>query len=118
MKTESTVDSVTSRQLSDATWRILACSQCGNKLNRIPAGAACSACETVYYLTPTGALDLRLKTPKRVALDFEIGTPLMPKSFEFEPLELKAPAEVDFSRTNVPWHLTRNYYPTFRARAA
>jgi SAM-dependent methyltransferase len=107
------------RELSERTWRILACNQCGTPLTRNGSGAACEPCNFSFRTTETGALDLRLQRGKPVSVDFEVGVPLVADGFEFKPLELRPRAEVDFSGTRVPWHLTPQLLSHFpRARSA
>jgi SAM-dependent methyltransferase len=94
------------KELSERTWEILSCSQCGAPLKRTATGAGCSRCDFKCGTTDSGSLDLRLQRGKRVAVEFELGGPPVPDGFEFKPLERRPQAEVDFSGTRVPWHLT------------
>jgi SAM-dependent methyltransferase len=107
------------KELAERTWQILACNQCGTPLTRNGSGAKCGRCNSSFGTTDTGALDLRLQRGKAVSVEFEVGAPLVRDGFEFKPLELRSQAEVDFSGTRVPWHLTPALLSHFpRARAA
>ena len=101
--------------LSSKLWKILTCSSCGNELKATDLGAECPSCGLAYPTTPSGSLDLRLQKPKKYSLEFELGTPLLPgPGFPFEPLTFNPNPEVDFSKTRVPSHLTReilSYFP-------
>src|SRR5882724_6928874 len=106
------------KELSERTWEILACSQCGASLKRTGTGAGCSRCDFNCGTTDSGSLDLRLQRGKRVAVEFELGGPPVADGFEFKPLERRPQAEVDFSGTRVPWHLTPELLSHFpRARS-
>lgn len=103
--------------LSDNVWRVLSCSYCGAALEKTSAAALCSACESTYPRLPSGALDMRLAKPRKLALDFEIGAELPSHRIQFEALRVNARPEVDLSGVDVPWHLTAellSYFPKAR----
>lgn len=85
----------------------LACPQCGSRLLGSGTAALCSGCQTHFPPSVDGNLDLRLRKPKRVSCSFELGTPLTPDTFVFQPLEPAQTAQVDYSGIKTPWHLTR-----------
>ncbi len=101
--------------ISSKIRKTLVCSYCGNDLSMTTVGCECSACHSKYSYTSSGSLDLRLKRRKTYSLEFELGVPLLPESsFAFEPLEMNAEPEVDFSDVTVPFHLSReilSYFP-------
>jgi SAM-dependent methyltransferase len=100
--------------LSDNVWRVLRCPSCGGHLERAPAGATCSDCRVEYSGDSGGPIDLRLKTPKTVSLDFVLATPPLPQSgFDFGPLEAAPDPEVDFTGVSVPRHLTKELMSHF-----
>jgi SAM-dependent methyltransferase len=62
---------------------------------------------------------MHLQKPKPFRVDFQLGTPLAPPDFSFEPLRANAEPEVDFATRKFPWHRTPallSYFP--RARSA
>mgnify|MGYP005812641713 CR=1 FL=1 len=108
-----------SEVVSGRVWERLACSFCGHSLERSGSGARCPGCGLEYGYSRSGALDLRLKRPKKYPLDFELGTPLLPEGgFRFAPLEMNSAPEVDYRQAQAPRHLTRemlSYFPRARA---
>lgn len=52
---------------------ILRCPGCAGELIRDGAGMRCRSCRESYDLTASGSLDLRLKTPKQIALSLTVG---------------------------------------------
>jgi SAM-dependent methyltransferase len=73
----------------------------------------------VFPFTDSSAIDLRLQRAKSLHVDFELGSPFVPRAEAFGPLPMKAQPEVDFRSESVPWHLRRevlSYFP--RARGA
>jgi SAM-dependent methyltransferase len=101
--------------LSSNLWNILTCSYCGHELVRTNSGAGCSNCNLEYEYSDSGSLDLRLRKPKKIGLEFELGIPLLSgNGFQVEPLIKNSKPEVDFTNTNVPRHLTKeilSYFP-------
>ena len=104
--------------LSPNAWKALACPGCGGALGRIADGARCTACGLSYPVSAQGALDLRLRRPKRVQHGFTLGEPLAaPPGVDFSELRERVPAEVDFGALAVPHHMTRELMSHFpRAR--
>ena len=113
---------------SDQLWRILACPACGGALQDAgPAaprdgapGAACVRCDAHYPFVPSGALDLRLQRPKKFLYEFTLGEPLPPAArSEARPLAPNDTPEVEYSDTEVPWHLSPELLSRFpRARTS
>ena len=101
-------------KISDNVWNILACPHCGLSLRRSNQGATCDKCKLQYKFAASGALDLRLKQPKKCHCDLILGTPLLPETeLDFGVLPLNRDPEVDFSNFDVPFHLTREIISHF-----
>lgn len=100
--------------LSDHLINILACPHCLNNLIDTEKGFQCSSCNQ-EYVYDNGQVDLRLQKAKKVAVEFDLGTELLPdKGFDFVVLPKKPSPEVDYSKIKVPWHLTQelmSYFP-------
>ncbi len=97
---------------------VLACSQCGGTLSPEAGGVQCGGCAAHFPLTATGGLDLRLQSPKKYPLQFELGGLRVPPDFKFLPLPMNPRPEVAFPSGDVPWHLTPellSYLPAARA---
>jgi SAM-dependent methyltransferase len=106
--------------MSGKVWDILICSTCGSPLQKRDHGAVCPSCGLEYEYTESGSLDLRLKRPRKYALEFDLGTPLLAENgFRIEPLTAYATPEVDFSSVSVPIHLSRDllsYFPKAKSQ--
>lgn len=108
-----------SHRVPEAVWQALTCAHCVSPVLRTADGARCAACEVEYPATADGALDLRLKRSKTVVADFELGMPLVPPGFAFEPLPMNPHAEVEFRREQIPSDLTAellSYVPRARSK--
>lgn len=94
---------------------ILACPDCGGSLRHTNVGVKCSNCQQEYPLSSDGQLDLRLRKKKQYQLQFELGTNLLPDGgFEFGVLQENPHPEVDFTKVEVPRHLSKelmSYFP-------
>jgi SAM-dependent methyltransferase len=90
----------------NANWNLLACPSCGHALRRETSGASCGGCDEHYPAHGATGYDLRLRKPRNVTLEFELGTPLETKGSDFGPLAMNAAPEVDFSGVALPPHLT------------
>ena len=94
---------------------VLACVYCDGRIDEDSNGVFCEDCGKTFPAQPSGALDMRLRGPKRYPVDFEIGTPLFPTSgINFQPLKAKPTPSVDYSNLKTPNHLTRellSYFP-------
>jgi ubiquinone/menaquinone biosynthesis C-methylase UbiE len=105
--------------ISSTIWNILTCSYCGSELEKTDNGAECIHCGLQYRYTNYGSLDLRLKKEKKYDLEFELGSPLPSKGeFQVEPLKTNRNPEVDFSKIQVPWRISRevlSYFPKAKA---
>lgn len=96
----------------------LACPQCAASLIRADGAFRCTGCDTVFDDSPHGAIDLRLRKPKRYALDVQLGRDLLHGDFEFAPLRANPTPEVDYSGVEIPRHLTKElltYFPRARS---
>ena len=102
-------------KISDNIWKILVCPNCGKHVNKTIDGCVCNACQSQYVFTNSGSLDLRLQRPKEFQYVFELGTSLLPESkFDFRVLPENPTPAVDFSDSDVPFHLSRemiSYFP-------
>jgi SAM-dependent methyltransferase len=102
--------------ISDNIQKILICPSCGSSLNiQDHNSATCQGCQTKYPYTEYGSLDLRLKEPRRIQLEFEVGTKMLStQRITFAPLTKNSTPQVDFDNINVPYHLTKqtlSYFP-------
>lgn len=94
-------------KISDAVWNILSCPQCGGSFRRVDDGVICTQCALVYPTAQSGAIDLRLRQPKRIRYEFELGAALLPETgFSFGTLPKRKEPAVDYSGVEVPFHLT------------
>ncbi|MGE5073928.1 MAG: class I SAM-dependent methyltransferase [Anaerolineae bacterium] len=107
------------QSLSSNVWQCLSCPFCGHELHASPTGAVCSNCHEEYGYSRSGALDLRLRRPKKYPLELELGTPLeTDPGFQFSALAMNPVAEVDYAHSAIPRHLTReilSYFPKARS---
>jgi SAM-dependent methyltransferase len=105
-------------QPSPQLMSVLCCPFCGGPLAPTMNGVFCERCATSYEYTDSGSLDLRLKRRKSYRLDFDLGTPLLPASeVHFKPLVVNSRPEVDYSKSSIPRHLTKellSYFPQAR----
>ena len=101
--------------LPNSVWNILICPHCGQPLEKDGGDRVnCTSCGLDYTFTQTGSLDLRLKQSIKVQLDFEIGAALSSDSnIGFVPLDVDESSEVDFSRLEVPYHLSKELLSHF-----
>jgi SAM-dependent methyltransferase len=101
-------------RLPEAVRRVLRCPNCVGVLDQFDGGASCVGCGSRYPRTPSGGIDLRLRNPKSVRLEFAVGEPLpVPSRLDFKPLQPAHAPEVDFSGVDVPFHLTRELMTHF-----
>ena len=98
----------------DSVLSYLVCSHCKGALRQEAAQAICEACGKSFRSNGNGQLDLRLRHPEKVSVEFELGNAVTDDSFDFGVLSQKPDPEVDFSGANAPWHLTPellSYFP-------
>jgi SAM-dependent methyltransferase len=101
-------------EFSDNLLKILSCPGCGRSLSRHNESWVCHNCETVFSYSKFGSLDLRLRRPKPVQYEFNLGAPLLPVSgFGFELLSNNVKPEVDYRNFDVPRHLSRELLSHF-----
>ena len=101
-------------KLSNNVWNIIACPHCGASLHSSNQNVSCGSCQSQYSYTKSGAIDLRLQQRKKYQYDFSLGTPLLPESgFDFGILPEKNNPEVDFSKHDVPHHLSKEIMSHF-----
>jgi SAM-dependent methyltransferase len=107
-------------QLSASLAEVLACPACLGPLRVDTASAICESCGTSYAHDSGTRLDLRLRQPRTVSVDFRIGAGLPnPEPIDLRPLQRKAQSEVDFSGVEIPNHLSSELLSHFpKARAA
>ena len=94
-------------RFSTNAWECMRCSFCSGALEEIADGAFCVNCSTSYQLAPSGALDLRLARPRRVACEFEVGRALDVAGIDFAPLQEQADSTLLQSLEGLPWHFSR-----------
>ena len=96
-------------RLSERIRDILVCPHCHERLT--PGSddrAECPACPATYGSDASGALDLRLQTPKFTQLRFELGTHLPEtERLAFAPLTANPQPEVDFGGVVAPRHISQ-----------
>jgi SAM-dependent methyltransferase len=93
---------------------LLECPFCQHSLTVLPQSYKCTACGDEYPVV-NGQPDLRLRRPKTVNVQIEIGEQLLPdKGFNFDILHPAAAPEVDFTNFKVPWHFTRALLSHFK----
>jgi SAM-dependent methyltransferase len=98
---------MTRQQYEEHIWNHLVCPNCRHRLRpNGEEGTRCAQCGSLYTHSASGALDLRLQTPKTVELQFELGTQLDWTKQTFVPLRPHPAPEVDFSEPGVPFHLS------------
>lgn len=109
------MEKLVNNKISDNVRKIIVCPYCGASLHACHENEACNNCQSQYRHTESGTIDLRLQQQKKYQYDFSLGTPLLPESgFDFGVLPEKSNPEVDFSKYDVPHHLTRevlSYFP-------
>jgi SAM-dependent methyltransferase len=101
-----------------AASEVLSCSQCGQGLSRSPGALECSGCGTRFPIEQNGSIDLRLKRPKTIQVEFRLGTPMVPAGFAFTPLKDNPTRVVDLTGKQTPWHLSSallSYFPRARS---
>ncbi len=104
--------------LPEAVREALACPQCGGALAAARSQLVCVHCESAYEVEEERRVDLRIRTPKRYQVEFQVGGDLVPPGFRFAPLEPRLDPEVDLSQIKPPWHLSRplmTYFPKARS---
>jgi SAM-dependent methyltransferase len=84
------------------------------------SSAVCERCGEIYPNDSGNRLDLRLRQPRTVSIDFRIGAGLPdPEPINWRPLQRKAQPEVDFSGAEIPNHLSPELLSHFpKARTA
>lgn len=103
-------------RLSDRLKDRLACPDCGGKLAISGDTIACSGCGTGYAVSDSGALDLHLRRPKALELEFIVDSSATPETqIELAPLAMHPRPEVDFSGIRIPPHLHRELLSHFPA---
>ena len=105
------------KRYSSNVWQILRCPHCGHSLKKVGKrqNAKCPGCHSKYSREKlSGALDLRLKRPKKQRVEFELGAPLpSARTLDFKPLTTRGTPEIDFSGLDVPVRLTRELLSHF-----
>ena len=86
-------------------WDLLTCPSCGHALHRDARAARCAQCDAQYPAHGSAGYDLRLRTPRRVTLEFDLGTPLTTDGTDFGPLAMNPAPAVDFTGFSLPPHL-------------
>jgi SAM-dependent methyltransferase len=108
------IEEIMNNKISDNVWNIIACPHCGVSLHSSNQNVTCSNCQSQYKFTKSGAIDLRLQQRKTYQYDITLGSPLLPESgFDFVILPKNNNPEVDFSKCDVPHHLTREIMSRF-----
>jgi SAM-dependent methyltransferase len=93
---------------SQVPWDLAACPSCGGALNTDNKEAVCKSCKEMYPVHKEGCLDLRLRKPRRISLEFDLGKPMFPNGEpDFSPLRINPRPEVDFRDIELPIHLSR-----------
>ena len=93
---------------------ILACPYCKSELHLLETKILCSRCKEHYDYTKSGSMDLKLQKPKSYHYEFTLETPLLPESgFDFQILQKAVIPEVDFSKLDIPKHLTEEILSHF-----
>ncbi len=95
-------------------WTVLACPWCGEDLEPFPTGALCKGCGEHYRRTNKGCLDLRIKRPKRLTTEFEVGAPSK-ESLAAPFLKLNRQLEIpkQFLDVPLPKHISREMLSRF-----
>jgi SAM-dependent methyltransferase len=89
--------------INPSIWNLLVCPGCGSALEKRNNGATCSSCRTEYSGSDQ-QLDLRLRSPRKYSLDFDLNAPLLPaEGFDFGPLRANRNPQIpDYARIPVP----------------
>lgn len=95
---------------------ILVCPDCRGKIVLDGTDSLkCQSCNTCYYVTHNGNVDLRLKRTKSQSISFNIGQQEKSNlNFEVKKLTENPNPEVLFDTTDIPTHLTKellSYFP-------
>lgn len=95
---------------------VLRCPHCRKELTQLPdRSLCCQPCNFIYDWTESGSLDLRLKKPKSVELNFNIlPSHHLDEISWLEDLPANPNPEVDFENTQAPRHLSKemmSYFP-------
>lgn len=95
-------------------WSLLACPWCGGDLRPIPTGALCKGCGEHYQRTHRGNLDLRIKRPKRLETEIELG-PQADETLKAPFLKLRRNVEIpnQFKGAPLPKHISREMLSQF-----
>ncbi len=91
----------------------LRCPGCGDVLTRRNTGLQCARCSLTYADTASGQLDLRPRGPKSISVELSLREEAAPPGDEWRPLGMKAESEVDFSGSDLPFHLSRELLSWF-----
>lgn len=85
-------------------WHLLACPLCCEPLTAGPGtGARCAACHVTYPEKRSGQLDLRLRLPKRYALEIEVGgAPVNTDALRIGRMPANPHPDIDWSTVHVP----------------
>lgn len=109
-------------RISDLLRERLACPDCGGRLRIDGATVGCLECGTGYAVTETGALDLRLRRPKTLELEFIVDSSAAPETqVEPAPLARNPQPQVDFGGLRIPAHLNRkllSHFPAARTESS
>ena len=100
---------------------ILCCPACKGELEWGRHEVQCQLCQERYAVKESGALDLRLKTPKRITVPLEIaGDGRVLDAFDaLSSLPMHSNPKVEFELAKIPRHVTRQMLTHFtRARDA
>jgi len=95
--------------LPDYVAAIIVCPFCNNNLHESAGGLQCDHCQEIYPFKNRQP-DLRLRRPKKVDLQFEIGGnpfPEVQSDFDFNPLAFNKSAEVDYSSLRIPIRVSK-----------
>jgi SAM-dependent methyltransferase len=82
---------------------------CHGSLERDDRGVKCARCGDVYPVAGSGQIDLRLRRPRKVAMEFEVGgdtdgsTASPPPDFGY--LRPNPNPEIDYRSIRIPWEL-------------
>jgi SAM-dependent methyltransferase len=101
-------------KISENVMRVLACPNCSAALQKKDDCVMCSACGSRFSKTASGALDLRLTRERKVQYEVVLGREFTSGDMDFRALVEKDQPQVDFSNTEVPYHLTEellSYFP-------
>ena len=98
---------------SENIWNILACPYCGASLENLNDLVKCSSCNIDFRYSDSGALDLRLKSPKKYHLEFDLFSSCSESEFKYKLLEKNPAPELDFSSFTLPRHFTENFISYF-----